>query len=106
MHNYVQHSAVNNSLGGARHRNEARGPVRFVCSDVGRAQDYRIWPRGSSVATCGAWGLRAQIGAFGPIWAHVRRALWGRVLDGLRLLSRFQLHAGRREAQERDGSLR
>ena len=29
-----------------------------------------------------------------------------RVRDGLRLSSRFQLHAGRWEAQERDGSLR
>ena len=31
--------------------------------------------------------------------------LWGRVRDGLRLSSRFLLHAGRREAQKHDASL-
>ena len=51
------------------------------------------------------WWFWAPAGAFGSIWAHVGRAPSGRVRDGLRLSSRFLLHAGRREAQKHDASL-
>ena len=53
----------------------------------------------------GARPMWAQIGAFGAIWTQMGGAPSGRVRGGLRLSSRFQLHAGRQEARKRDGSL-
>ena len=49
-----------------------------------------------------AW---AQIDPKAPSGAHSGRAPSGRVRDGLRLSSRFLLHAGRREALKHDASL-
>ena len=48
---------------------------------------------------------RAPDGAFASILTQMGGAPSGRVRGGLRLSSRFQLHAGRQEARKRDGSL-